>query len=76
MKAENEFGYNAATNRYENLVEAGVVDPKKVVRVALENAVSAAAMLLTTETLVVDIPEKENKNPGPAMPPMGMGGGF
>ena len=77
MKTENEFGCNAATNKYENLVEAGVVDPKKVVRVALENAVSAAAMLLTTETLVVDIPEKEDKSSGPAMPPMGgMGGGF
>ncbi|MCP6726435.1 MAG: chaperonin GroEL [Patescibacteria group bacterium] len=76
IKTESEFGYNAATNKYENLMEAGVVDPKKVVRVALENAVSAAAMLLTTETLVVEIPEKEDKNPGPAMPPMGGMGGF
>ncbi len=75
-KTESEFGYNAATNKYENLMEAGVVDPKKVVRVALENAVSAAAMLLTTETLIVDLPDKEDKNPGPAMPPMGMGGGY
>ena len=75
-KAENDFGYNAATNKYENLIEAGVVDPKKVVRVALENAVSASAMLLTTETVIVDIPEKGDKNPGSAMPPMGMGGGF
>lgn len=70
-KGEGSFGYNAATDVYEDLVKAGVVDPTKVVRVALENAVSAASMLLTTESIVVDLPEKKDK---PAMPSMhGMG---
>ncbi len=57
-KGEGAFGYNAATDAYEDLLAAGVVDPVKVVRIALENAVSAAAMLLTMEAVVVDIPEK------------------
>lgn len=71
-KGEGAFGYNAATDKYEDLVRSGVVDPTKVVRVALENAVSAASMLLTTEVVIADIPEKEGKsNPGM---PGGMGG--
>ena len=70
-KGEGGYGYNAATDRYEDLVQAGVVDPTKVVRVALENAVSAASMLVTTEAIVADLPEKEGKNPGM---PGGMGG--
>ncbi|MDP3982119.1 MAG: chaperonin GroEL [bacterium] len=61
LKGEGSFGYNAATDVFEDLVIAGVVDPTKVVRSALENAVSAAAMLLTTEAVITDIPEKEEK---------------
>ncbi|MCH7828607.1 chaperonin GroEL [Patescibacteria group bacterium] len=66
-KNEGAFGYNAKTDTYENLVHAGVVDPTKVVRVALESAVSAASTLLTTEAVIVDIPEKEGKSPSPGM---------
>lgn len=64
------YGYNAATNSYEDLVEAGVIDPTKVTRFALQNAVSAASMLLTTEAVVADMPEKKSQS-GPPMPPMG-----
>jgi len=64
------FGFNAQTGVYEDLMEAGVVDPTKVVRSALENATSAAAMLLTTEVLVTDKPEKDEHRHGmPQMPP-------
>ena len=75
-KSEEGFGYNAATDTIEDLVAAGVVDPTKVVRIALENAVSASAMLLTTEFVVADLPDDKDK--APAMPDMsGMGaGGF
>ena len=59
------FGFNALTEQYEDLVEAGVIDPAKVVRCALENAASIASLVLTTETLVAEIPEKEEKTPGP-----------
>ena len=55
------FGFNALTEKFENLIEAGVIDPTKVVRCALENAVSAASMLLTTECVVAELPEKEEK---------------
>ena len=64
-------GYNAATDSYGNLVEAGVIDPTKVTRTALQNAASIAGLLLTTEALVADIPE-EDKTP-PAAPPHGGG---
>jgi len=67
-KGEGGYGYNAATDTFEDLVKAGVVDPTKVVRIALESAVSAAAMLLTTETIVADLPEKEEKSRMPSMP--------
>ena len=66
-----DFGYNARTDKYENLYEAGVVDPAKVARVALENAASVAGMFLTTECVIVDHPEE---HPAPAMPAGGMGG--
>lgn len=72
-KGEGTFGYNAAKDTYEDLAAAGVVDPTKVVRVALESAVSAAATLLTTETVVADIPEKEDKKGMPPGMPGGMG---
>ena len=56
---EGDFGYNARTGEYQNLKKAGVIDPKKVSRVALENAASIASMLLTTEVVIVDKPEKK-----------------
>ncbi len=66
-----DFGYNARTDKFENLLSAGVIDPAKVTRVALENAASVAGMFLTTECIITEI-----KEPAPAMPPMnpGMGG--
>jgi chaperonin GroEL len=67
------FGYNAASDKYEDLVAAGVIDPTKVTRVALENAASVASMLLMTEATIVEKPEKEKAPMG--MPP-GMGGGM
>ncbi|MGV3684423.1 MAG: chaperonin GroEL [Daejeonella sp.] len=67
-----DYGYNARTDVYENLIGAGVIDPTKVGRVALENAASIAAMLLTTEVVLADDPE-ENAG-GAGMPPMGGGG--
>jgi chaperonin GroEL len=68
-KAKGNEGYNVATGEYEDLVKAGIVDPKKVTRMALQNAASIAGLLLTTECLITDIPEKDK----PA--PMGGGGG-
>ncbi|MDP6704405.1 MAG: TCP-1/cpn60 chaperonin family protein, partial [archaeon] len=69
VKNEGGYGYNAATDAFEDLIQAGVVDPTKVVRSALENAVSAASMLLTTESVVADLPDKEGDKV-PQMPPM------
>jgi len=69
---KDDFGYNARKETYENLIEAGVIDPTKVVRVALENAASIAGMLLTTECVISDI--KEDTPAMPAMPGGGMGG--
>ena len=66
-------GFNAETETYENMIEAGVIDPTKVVRAALQNASSIAALLLTTEALVSELPE-EKKDAGGGMPPGGMGG--
>ncbi len=66
-----DFGFNAQTMVYEDLIKAGVVDPTKVVRTALENAVSAASMLLTTEAVVSELPKKEEKGMGGGMPMMG-----
>jgi chaperonin GroEL len=65
-------GYNVATDKYEDLVKAGVVDPTKVTRSALQNAASISGLLLTTEAIITEMPEKEK---APAMPP-GMGGGM
>jgi len=61
-EGKDDFGFNAGTMAYENLIKTGVVDPTKVVRTALENAVSAASVLLTTEALVADIPEKKDSH--------------
>jgi chaperonin GroEL len=74
LKNEGNYGYNALDDRYENLMEAGIVDPTKVVRSALENAVSAASMLLTTECVVADIPEEKKEKGG--MPGAGMDMGY
>ena len=72
-KAKGNEGYNVASGKYEDLVKAGVVDPTKVTRSALQNASSISGLLLTTEALVTEIPEKEK---APAMPPGGGMGGM
>ena len=68
-EGKNDFGFNAKTEEFENMMKAGIIDPAKVVRVALQHASSVAGMLLTTECVISDIPEET-----PAMPPMGGGG--
>ena len=73
-KEATSVGLNAETEKYEDLVKAGIVDPTKVVRVELQNAASMAGLLLNSETLITDIPEK--KEGGMGMPPGGMGGGM
>ncbi len=76
-KADMLIGYNAVTGEYVNMIKAGIIDPTKVTRSALQNAVSIAGMFLTTEAIITDLPKKDE----PAMPPMGggmggMGGGM
>ena len=76
-KVKNEkgnFGFNAQTETYEDMVAAGIIDPTKVVRCAIQNAASVASLLITTEALIADIPKKDAA--GPAMPPMPPGGGM
>jgi len=68
-EGKKDFGYNAKTDSYVNMLEAGIIDPTKVTRIALENAASVAGMILTTECSLTDI-----KEDAPAMPPMGGGG--
>jgi len=68
-EGKDDFGFNAQTEKYENLIKAGVIDPTKVTRTALENAASVASLLVTTEAVVYEKKEKE-----PAMPPMPGGG--
>jgi chaperonin GroEL len=70
-EGKDDFGFNAQTEKYENLIAAGVIDPTKVTRIALENAASVAGLLLTTEATIVEKPEKEK-----SMPPMPHGGGM
>ncbi len=70
-EGKGNFGYNAREDKFEDLVAAGIIDPTKVTRLALENAASIASMLLTTECVVADSPEDEK---APSMPPMGGGG--
>jgi len=69
VEGKNNFGYDAKSDKYVDMLKAGIIDPKKVTRVALENAASVAGMILTTECALVDI-----KEDAPAMPPMGGGG--
>ena len=71
--ADPKIGYNVMTDEYVDMIKAGVIDPAKVTRGALENAASIAAMILTTEALITDVPEE---NSGPAMPPGGGMGGM
>jgi len=71
-EGKGDFGYNARTDKYENLCASGVIDPAKVTRVALENAASIAGMFLTTECVVA---EKKEETPAPPMNP-NMGGGM
>ena len=70
-EGKGDYGYNASTGKYESMFNAGIIDPTKVTRLSLENAASISSLLITTECVVVDEPEKE----GPAMPPMPPGGG-
>jgi chaperonin GroEL len=70
-EGKDDFGFNAKDNKYENLIKAGVIDPTKVTRLALENASSISSLLLTTDAVVADEPED-----APPMPPMGGGGGM
>ncbi len=70
-EGKDDFGFNAATEVYENLVKSGVIDPTKVARTALENAASVASLLITTEAVVYEKKEEEKM---PSMPPGGMGG--
>ena len=71
MEGKKDFGYNAKTEEYVDMLKAGIIDPKKVTRIALENAASVAGMILTTECALIDI--KEEAPAGGGMPPMGGG---
>ena len=71
LEGKNNFGYDAKSETFIDLLKKGIIDPKKVTRIALENAASVAGMILTTECALVDIKEDT-----PAMPPMGGGGGM
>ncbi|MBT8295558.1 MAG: chaperonin GroEL, partial [Gramella sp.] len=73
LEGKKDFGYDAKTDTYVDMMKAGIIDPKKVTRVALENAASVAGMILTTECALIDIPED---NAGGGGMPQGMGGGM
>ena len=70
-EGKDDFGYNARTEQYENLIKSGVIDPTKVSRVALENAASIAGMLLTTECVIADKPKEEAPHMHGGAPDMG-----
>lgn len=72
-EGKDDFGYNASTDKYENMIKAGIVDPTKVTRLAIENAASIAALLLTTECVIAD---KVDEDKAPSMPPGGGMGGM
>jgi len=74
-KGKEDYGFNAQTEKYEHLYKTGVIDPTKVARIALENAASVAGMILTTETLIAELPE-EKENMGGGAPGMGGMGGM
>jgi chaperonin GroEL len=71
MEGKDSFGFNAEKGDYEDLLKAGIIDPTKVTRFALQNAASVAGLLMTTEAMVAEKPEKK-KAEGPAMPPEDM----
>ncbi|HIM83512.1 MAG TPA: molecular chaperone GroEL, partial [Candidatus Marinimicrobia bacterium] len=71
LEGKGDFGFDANKEEYVNMIDAGVIDPTKVTRVAVENASSIAGLMLTTEAIIADIPEKEAM---PGMPDPGMGG--
>ena len=71
---KDDYGFNAANGTYVNMFKAGIIDPTKVTRLALENAASIASLLLTTECVVAEEPEKEGAAAMPPMPGGGMGG--
>lgn len=71
MEGKDDYGFNAATETYEHMLKAGVIDPTKVSRTALQNAASVSSLLITTEAVVF---EKKEAEKAPAMPPAGMGG--
>ena len=71
LEGKKDYGYDAKSDQYVDMLKAGIIDPKKVTRIALENAASVAGMILTTECALTDI-----KEDAPAMPPMGGGGGM
>jgi chaperonin GroEL len=71
IQGDGNFGYNALTDKYQDLVKAGVIDPTKVVRTALQNAASVAALLLTSDALVAEKPKDDKKGAG-----AGHGGGY
>ena len=71
-EGKDDYGFNAQNEEYTNLIKAGVIDPTKVSRIALENAASVAGLLLTSEATIVEKPE--DKKAPPMMPPGGMGG--
>jgi len=73
-EAKGNIGYNAATNVYEDMVKAGIIDPTKVTRSALQNAASAAATLLTTEAVITEAPKADDDKGMPPMGGMGMPG--
>ena len=73
-EGEGNYGYNAATGEYGDMIEAGILDPTKVTRFALQNAASVSGLLLTTEAMIADMPQDESA--GPAMPDMGGMGGM
>ena len=73
---KGSVGFNAATLQWEDLLEAGIIDPAKVTRTALQNAASIAGLIITTECVVSDKPEKKEAGGMPPMPPGGMGGGM
>ncbi len=75
LEGKDAFGYNARTEEYEDLIKAGVIDPTKVTRAALQNAASVAGLLLTTEAVISDKPSKDDEDGGGGMPG-GMGGGM
>ena len=75
MKSDFNFGYNAREDKFEDLVKAGIIDPTKVTRSALMNAASVSGLMLTTETMIADLPSKDGAAGMPPMPPMGGGMG-